>query len=299
MEEQKSVQIEGYAKINLGLDVVRRLENGYHEVKMIMQTVGISDTLLLKKKESGISFFCESGEIPCDDSNLAYKAARLMFEAMEAEGKKTSGVEISLEKRIPVAAGMAGGSTDAAAVLRGMNQLFDAGFTTQKLQEIGLKIGADVPYCIVGGTALAEGIGEKLSKLKNAKDVALLVVKPDIFVSTKEVYQSLHLGEHTKHPDIDAMVEAISDESKDALSYLPFMGNVLQDVTVPMHPIVKEVIDRMEEKGAKKAMMSGSGPSVFGIFASKEKAEAAKEAFADFKQVFVTHFVSDIETVNK
>lgn len=295
-----TLQIEAFAKINLGLDVVRRLENGYHEVKMVMQTVGISDTITLKKIPGDICFFSESGEIPCDDTNLAYKAARLFLEALRARedsgfNKDTSGtaggVEISLKKRIPVAAGMAGGSTDAAAVLRGMNELFQAGFTTEELQKIGLKIGADVPYCIMGGTALAEGIGEKLTSLKRAKDMPLLVVKPDIFVSTKEVYQSLHLDENTNHPDIDGMVKAIEKEDSNADDIIPYMGNVLQDVTEKMHPIVRQIIDRMEAQGAKKAMMSGSGPSVFGIFETEEDAERAKESFADYRQVFVTRLV--------
>lgn len=297
----ETLQTEGFAKINLGLDVVRRLENGYHEVKMVMQTVGIYDTITLKKIPEGICFFSESGEIPCDDTNLAYKAARLFLEALQEKedtsvsGKDISGtvggVEISLVKRIPVAAGMAGGSTDAAAVLRGMNELFQAGFTTEELQKIGLKIGADVPYCIMGGTALAEGIGEKLTSLKKAKDMPLLVVKPDIFVSTKEVYQSLHLDENTDHPDIDGMVKAIEKGDAGADDIIPYMGNVLQDVTEKMHPIVRQIIDRMQAQGAKKAMMSGSGPSVFGIFETEEDAKRAKESFSDFRQVFVTHLV--------
>ena len=190
-----------------------------------------------------------------------------------------------------MAAGMAGGSTDAAAVLRGMNELFQAGFTTEELQKIGLKIGADVPYCIMGGTALAEGIGEKLTSLKKAKDMPLLVVKPDIFVSTKEVYQSLHLDENTDHPDIDGMVKAIEKGDAGADDIIPYMGNVLQDVTEKMHPIVRQIIDRMQAQGAKKAMMSGSGPSVFGIFETEEDAKRAKESFSDFRQVFVTHLV--------
>ena len=200
-------RIKAYAKINLGLDVVRRLENGYHEVKMVMQTVGIYDVLVFQRTAGGIVITTDSGELPTNEDNLIYKAAKLMIEKYHI----TEGVKIHLEKHIPIAAGMAGGSTDAAATLKGMNRLFDLGCTLKDLMELGVKIGADVPYCVMGGTALAEGIGEKLTPLAPAPDCYVLVAKPDINVSTKYVYEHLDAQEIVKHPDIDGMVEAIAE----------------------------------------------------------------------------------------
>ena len=219
-------RIKAYAKINLGLDVVRRLENGYHEVKMVMQTVGIYDVLDFERTDGGIVITTDSGELPTDENNLIYKAAKLMMETYPISG----GVKIHLEKHIPIAAGMAGGSTDAAATLKGMNRLFDLGCTLKDLMELGVKIGADVPYCVMGGTALAEGIGEKLTPLAPAPDCYVLVAKPDINVSTKYVYEHLDAQEIVKHPDIDGMVEAIAEESLQGI--LDRMENVLETVTV-------------------------------------------------------------------
>ncbi len=279
----ENLTIEAYAKINLGLDVLGKLENGYHEVKMVMQTVDISDTLHLRKIPSGIRFLSENGEIPADNTNLAYRAAELFFTTLGIN----AGVEIELIKRIPVAAGMAGGSTDAAAVLKGLNQLYEKGLSMEQLQAMGLKLGADVPYCIMGGTALAEGIGEKLTGLSPMKDMVLLVVKPNLFVSTAFVYQNLKLSEDTVHPDIDGMVSAIRMGDLDGV--ISRMGNVLQDVTEEHYPVVKDIIARMEQAGAVKAMMSGSGPTVFGIFESMEQAALAKNEFSEIEQIMITH----------
>ncbi len=280
-------EIKAYAKINLGLDVVRRLENGYHEVKMVMQTVGIYDVLSFEKIEEGIVITTNSGELPTDDNNLIYKAARLMKERYNIE----AGVRIHLEKNIPIAAGMAGGSTDAAATLKGMNELFQLGCTQQELMEIGVKIGADVPYCVMGGTALAEGIGEKLTALVPAPACFLLVAKPDINVSTKYVYEHLDAAGVEKHPDIDGMVKAIEDGSLQGV--LERMENVLETVTIPAHPIIDTIKNRMKELGALNSLMSGSGPTVFGVFTEKEKAQEAYELIKKenlAKQVFVTEF---------
>ena len=201
-------QMKAYAKINLGLDVVRRLENGYHEVKMVMQTVGIYDVLHFERIPEGIVVTTDSGELPTDENNLIYKAARLMKENYGIR----EGVRIHLEKHIPIAAGMAGGSTDAAATMKGINRLFDLGCTLEELMELGVKIGADVPYCVMGGTALAEGIGEKLTALPAAPECFLVVAKPDINVSTKYVYEQLDAAGVKEHPDIDGMVKAIGEE---------------------------------------------------------------------------------------
>lgn len=281
------LEIEAYAKINLGLDVVRRLENGYHEVRMIMQTVDIYDTLTLEKCSAGIKMSSDSGEAPADESNLAYKAAKLFFETTKVAG----GVDIHLTKRIPVAAGMAGGSTDAAAVLKGMNLLFETGLTQETLCEMGVKLGADVPYCIMGGTALAEGIGEKLKKLPDAPGMYLLIAKPDISVSTKYVYENLNLPGITNHPDITGMAEAVI--AGDFSGILSRMGNVLESVTETKYPVIAQIKEFMEENGAEKAMMSGSGPTVFGIFKEKQQAEFAGKELEKTqlaKQIFVTTF---------
>ena len=282
-----TLELKAYAKINLGLDVVRRLENGYHEVKMVMQTVGIHDTLILKKQKQGITVTTDSGEIPADENNLVYKVAKLLIETYDIK----EGVRIHLEKRIPVAAGMAGGSTDAAAVFKGMNALFALGLSTEELQRQAVKLGADIPYCILGGTALAEGIGEKLTVLPDAPDCFLLVAKPDINVSTKYVYENLNLPGLKKHPDIDGMVEAIYAGDEEGI--ISRMDNVLQSVTETKYPVISQLKVFMEENGARKALMSGSGPTVFGIFESRAEAEAAAEKLADkkiVKQIFVTTF---------
>lgn len=280
-------QMKAYAKINLGLDVVRRLENGYHEVKMVMQTVGIYDELCFDRAESGIMITCDTGEIPTDENNLIYKAAKLMMEHYQIK----EGVRIHLHKNIPIAAGMAGGSTDAAATMKGMNRLFDLGAGLKELMELGVAIGADVPYCILGGTALAEGIGEKLRALPSAPDCYLLVAKPDINVSTKYVYEHLDAEGISKHPDIDGMVQAIEQGSLQGI--IERMDNVLESVTVKAYPIIETIKGRMKELGAVGSLMSGSGPTVFGIFLSEDRvAEAYEQLRAEglAKQLFVTGF---------
>lgn len=276
-----------YAKINLGLDVIDRLENGYHVVKMVMQTVGIYDVLTLKKIPEGIVVTTDNGELPTDDNNLIYKAARLMREAYDI----TEGVSIHLEKNIPIAAGMAGGSTDAAATFWGMNELFNIGATMEELQKLGVKVGADVPYCIMGGTALAEGIGEILSPLPAPPECFLVVAKPAINVSTKYVYEHLDAEGVEKHPDIDGMIEALRDG--DLQGIVSRLGNVLETVTVKKHDIISTIKQCMLKQGALGSLMSGSGPTVFGIFtdaeyAQKAKAEIERQQLA--KQVFVTSF---------
>lgn len=282
-----SYQIKAYAKINLGLDVLRRLENGYHEVKMVMQTVGIYDELKLTRTEAGITVTTDKEELPTDDNNLIYKAARIMMEEYHLEG----GIHIHLKKNIPIAAGMAGGSTDAAATFKGMNRLYDLDCTLEELMRLGVRVGADVPYCVLGGTALAEGIGEKLTSLNPAPDCYVLVAKPDINVSTKYVYEHLDAEGICEHPDIDGMVEAIWEESLQGI--LDRMGNVLEHVTVKKYPVIHELKNRMKELGALNSLMSGSGPTVFGIFVNER---LAREAFYKMKkeypkcQIFLTGF---------
>lgn len=281
------IRLEAYAKVNLGLDVVKRLENGYHEVRMVMQTVGIHDTLRLEKTKEGIALFTDSSEMPYDENNLAYKAAHVMKERYGI----ADGVAIHLQKRIPVAAGMAGGSTDAAAVLKGMNILFSLGLSRQELCDVGVRLGADVPYCIIGGTALAEGIGEKLTVLPDVPDCYILTAKPPFSVSTKYVYDNLRLTEIEHHPDIDGMVDAIRERSLSGI--VSRMENVLESVTEKKYPVITRIKSLMKEDGAEKALMSGSGPTVFGIYGSREDAEKAAENLSEAEpdtQVFVTAF---------
>lgn len=280
-------RIKAYAKINLGLDVIKKLSNGYHEVKMIMQTVGICDELTLEKADSGIVLSTDSGELPTDEGNLIWRAVKRLQET----GHLTEGVRIHLKKTIPIAAGMAGGSTDAAATLKGINTLFGLGLSTAELMELSLPIGADVPYCILGGTALAEGIGERLTPLPPAPPCHILIAKPDIAVSTKTVYGKLDASGIRRHPDIDGMVTAIRCGNLPAI--LGRMENVLESVTIPAHPVIAVLKHRMLELGADGSLMSGSGPTVFGIFTDQRRAADAYEqlsAEGTAKQLFLTTF---------
>ena len=270
------IALKALAKINLGLDVVRRREDGYHEVRMVMQTIHLFDRLNIEKtKKAGISIKTNLFFLPVNENNLIYKAGKLLMD----EFNITEGVSVELDKRIPVAAGMAGGSTDAAAMLYGMNKIFDLGLSMQELKDRGVKIGADVPYCLMRGTALAEGIGEKLKSLPPMIKCPVLIAKPQISVSTKFVYENLRLDENTVHPDIDALIQDIKD--KDLHEVCNHMGNVLETVTIPNYPIIDEIKKKMMNSGAIGAMMSGSGPTVFGLF---EDEETAKKAYKEMKK---------------
>ena len=268
----KEISVKALAKINLGLDVVRRREDGYHEVKMVMQTIHLFDRLEMKKTAGGITMTTNLSFLPTNENNLVYKAAKLLMDEFQIR----DGIDVKLHKYIPVAAGMAGGSTDAAAVLYGMNRMFELGLSKEELMQRGVKIGADVPYCIMRGTALAEGIGEQLTALPPMVKCPILIAKPQISVSTKFVYENLKLDENTVHPDIDRLVEDI--RRKDLAAITSDMGNVLETVTIPNYPVIAEIKEYMMEHGAAGAMMSGSGPTVFGLFDDKEKAVAAYEA---------------------
>ena len=266
------IQLKALAKINLGLDVLRRREDGYHEVKMIMQTISLHDDLEIRRiKTPEIQVKTNLYYLPTNENNLVYKAAKLL---MDEFGIK-EGVAIKLKKRIPVAAGMAGGSTDGAAVLWGMNQMYGLGLSRQELMERGVKLGADVPYCVQRGTALAEGIGERLSVLPSMPKCTILIAKPGISVSTKFVYENLHANDlkPEQHPDVDRMIEAMKEKNLDLLCER--MGNVLETVTIPAYPVIQEIKEHMMACGAAGAMMSGSGPTVFGIFHSPVQAKAA------------------------
>lgn len=280
-----------YAKINPALDVIRRREDGYHELRMIMQTVDIYDTIEMSVAEDGIELICDTGKLPCDEGNIVYRAAILMKEHFQFAG----GVKIQLNKRIPMAAGMAGGSADAAATLHGINELFELNATTQELLLLGKKLGADVPYCVCGGTMLAEGIGEKLTPLPAIPQAVLVIAKPDFDVSTKYVYENLHANELKKHPDIDAMTEAIRSGNLEAIC--ANMENVLETVTEKKYTEITALKNIMKEYKALNAMMSGSGPSVFGIFVedepAKQCAQIIERSFPG-AQVFVTKFYQPV-----
>lgn len=281
----KKVVLKAYGKVNLGLDVVRRRDDGYHEVRMIMQTVGLFDRLELRKTSGdSIRLSANLKFLPLDEQNLVYQAIAAVKQKYSLKG----GVEGYLEKRIPIAAGMAGGSSDCAAALRGMNQLFELGLKEEELCEIGAGLGADVPYCVIGGTALAEGIGEKLKKLPPVPDCHILIAKPGISVSTKIVYENLDVPGLSSHPDITGMISAI--ENQDLKGITGRMENVLETVTIPRYPVIDEIKEFLLKQGAENALMSGSGPTVFGIFASEEKAQRALSnlrSFEDVKQAYV------------
>ena len=280
------MRLQAFAKINLGLDVLGKREDGYHEVRMIMQTIRMYDQLDMRKSvEPGIHLTTKKKYIPVDENNLIWRAAKLMMDTCGI----MEGVSIHLHKVIPVAAGMAGGSSDAAATLVGMNRLFHCGLSKEKLMELGVQIGADVPYCVLRGTALAEGIGEKLTVLPPMPDCWILIGKPGISVSTKYVYTTLDLNTDTVHPDIDGMKKALEDGNLYGITER--MGNVLQDVTIPAYPEVERIKEQMKTLGAVNAMMSGSGPTVFGIFDNEEKAQEACQKLRESgscQQVFLT-----------
>ena len=295
MGSNNDISLKALAKINLGLDVVRRREDGYHEVRMIMQTIQLYDRLDIKRtQEPGIQIQTNLSFLPVNENNLIYKAAKLLMD----EFSITDGVSVKLDKRIPVAAGMAGGSTDAAAMLIGVNRLFSLGLTKRQLMERGVQIGADVPYCIMRGTALAEGIGEALSPLPPMVKCPVLIATPyDALVNDLqgchfEVSESvipITLDDTTIHPDIDRLIDDI--KAKNLHDIAAHMGNVLETVTIPNYPVIDEIKKHMLSNGAVGAMMSGSGPTVFGLFDDEDTAKKAYKAMRSShlaRQVYLT-----------
>ncbi len=267
----KEIRLRARAKINLTLDVTGKREDGYHTLEMLMQSVTLYDGVLLRrKKEGGIIVSSNRKWLPTDRRNLAWRAAELML----AEGNIQEGVEIVLDKRIPVAAGLAGGSADAAAVLVGMDRLFGLHFGREKLEEIGLRLGTDIPYCIRRGTVLATGVGEVLEDISpQCPRCFVVLAKPNVSVSTKTVYQNLDLQKLPYHPDTEAMLSAIATQDVEQIGKL--LCNVLETVTIPMHPVIAQVKERFLEMGAAGTLMSGSGPTVFALFTKEEAAKSA------------------------
>ena len=271
------MELKATAKINLGLDVLRRREDGYHDLRMIMQMTGMFDRISMfpRAGRPGISFRTNLPYIPANENNLAYRAAKILMDEFEV----SDGLSINLQKFIPVAAGLAGGSTDAAAVLIGTNKLFHLGLSLEELMVRGKKLGADVPYCLLGGTALAEGIGEVLTPLPDMPPCSILLAKPPVSVSTKEVYGALRADEIEVHPDIDGMVEAL--KAGDLRGVCDRCANVLEDVTAPSRPIIGEMERDMKKMGALCSIMSGSGPTVFGIFDDESAARKCRNHMRD------------------
>lgn len=291
------LRLKAYGKINLALDVLGKRADGYHEVRMIMQTVGLHDSIdLYRTREPGIRIETNLFYLPNNEQNLAYKAASLLMEEFEIR----QGVAINLRKFIPVSAGMAGGSADAASVLFGVNKMFGLGLSTQELMRRGVTLGADIPYCLMRGTALSEGIGEKLSPLPAMPQCQVLIAKPGISVSTRTVYESLDAMDLSPwdHPDIDGMIDAI--RSRNLREVAGKFGNVLELVTGEKYPVISRIEQVMKNYGAINAMMSGSGPTVFGLFTNPNGAQAAYEALRFgveselAKQVYLTNFFNNI-----
>ncbi len=282
----KEIKLKARAKINLTLDVIKRRDDGYHDLKMIMQSLSLYDGVLIKKTEkNSIKLKSNIDWLPSDERNIAFKAAKIMKDKFNIK----QGIFIELDKRIPVAAGLAGGSTDCAAVLIGINRLFELGLTKKELMEIGVTLGADVPYCIMRGTALSEGIGDILTKLPPCPEMYVILLKPAVSVSTAHVYKNLNLDEIEERPNTEAVIKAIEDNDREGVS--KGLSNVLENVTLNMYPELIDYKVRLVKKGASASLMSGSGPTIFGLFYNKEVAEKAYKEFkleGDIKHVVLT-----------
>ena len=275
------VLMNSQAKVNLSLDVCGVRDDGYHTVQMIMQKCNLCDSVYVEKCEAGIALSCNLYFLPTDEKNIAYKAAKLFFDETGIVG----GAKIQIEKRIPVSAGLAGGSGNAAAVLQGLNMLYETSLSQEELERMGLKLGADVPYCLRGGTALAEGIGEILTDLPALPRTPIVIVKPKISVSTPEIYKAIDSADIQVRPNTPALLAAL--EAKDVRALAAQMENVMEPVTSGMHPVIGEIKNALLEKGAIGAIMSGSGPSVFGLFDDFAKAKAAAAAFKEHYFTYV------------
>lgn len=286
---ENRIHMRSYAKINLALDVLGRRKNGYHDVRMIMQSFNLSDSLTMERTtQKGITLTTSLPDLPSDENNLVVKAVSLIKEAYHIK----DGLKIYLEKNIPVAAGLAGGSSNGAAALKGMNELFQLGLSLEELMKLGIGLGADIPYCLLGGTALSEGIGEKLTPLPDLPETLILVVKPAVRVSTRYVYEHLDLTALENRPDIDQMIAAIKEQDLYKVSGL--MGNVLESVTIKDHPVIEKIKKDILWKGALGALMSGSGPTVFGLFNDSKKIAAAESCL---KQKYPDYTIKSCKTI--
>lgn len=268
----KEVRLKARAKINISLDVVRKREDGYHDLSMIMQTVNLYDKVNLRiasKKAAPIVIKTNLSFLPTDDKNLVYKVIEYMKQSYDIK----ENVFVDLYKLIPIGAGLAGGSADAAATIKAMDKLFHLGLSKDEMIAIGKKFGADIPYCIVGGTVLAEGIGDQMTLLEAFPECYIVIAKPNVSVSTAFVYGNLRIDEIANRPNNKTLIEAIQHKDLNAIS--SNLCNVLEEVTIKEYPIISQIKEMMIEHGAKGALMSGSGSAVFGIFDRKDRATKA------------------------
>ena len=283
------LQLKAYGKINLALDVLRKREDGYHDLDMIMQMVDVYDDIIIEKNNiKDIVVKTDKAVLSNGKDNLAYMAAKTLMD----EFGISQGVIITINKRIPIAGGMAGGSSDCATTMIGINQMFNLGLDKKALMERGVKLGADVPYCILGGTAIARGIGEVLTPLKTPPQCHVIIAKPPVSVSTAFVYGHIRPNQIKKHPDVEKMVEAINNQDLKMLAGL--LSNVMEEVTIPEYPIIQDIKEVMLENGALNSIMSGSGPTVFGLYNDKESAEKTVELLKEkqlTEQVYLTKFI--------
>lgn len=283
------LQLKAYGKINLALDVLRKREDGYHDLDMIMQMVDVYDDIIIEKNNiKDIVVKTDKAVLSNGKDNLAYMAAKTLMD----EFRISQGVIITINKRIPIAGGMAGGSSDCATTMIGINQMFNLGLDKKALMERGVKLGADVPYCILGGTAIARGIGEVLTPLKTPPQCHVIIAKPPVSVSTAFVYGHIRPNQIKKHPDVEKMVEAINNQDLKMLAGL--LSNVMEEVTIPEYPIIQDIKEVMLENGALNSIMSGSGPTVFGLYDDKESAEKTVELLKEkqlTEQVYLTKFI--------
>ncbi|MCY6485591.1 4-(cytidine 5'-diphospho)-2-C-methyl-D-erythritol kinase [Clostridium aestuarii] len=278
--------VKAFAKINISLDVVGKREDGYHLLDMIMQKIELYDVLKFDKSKEEINIRCNKPYVPVDERNLVYKAAKLFINTYKTQ----EGITVSIKKNIPVAAGLAGGSADAAATLIAMRNIYNIDVSDKELCELGLQIGADVPYCIMGRTALCQGVGEIVTPLKSFEGHILVLVKPNFGVSTKDVYKALDINKIFKHPNTKDLVQAI--KKNDIYYVSENMKNVLENVTLRKHTMLRDIKDSMLKMGALGSMMSGSGPSIFGFFDDILKAQKCYEEFKEkYSEVFITRTI--------
>lgn len=283
------LELKAYGKINLGLDVIRKRPDGYHDLDMVMQMVDVYDDVTLTRVEgTEIVVRTDTAVLSNGKDNLAYMAAKMLMD----EFGIVQGLEITIKKRIPIAGGMAGGSSDCAATLKGVNQMFDLGLSKEELMERGVRLGADVPYCILGGTAIARGIGEILTPLPTPPECHVIIAKPPVSVSTAFVYGNIRPDKIERRPDIEVMVSAI--KTQDLYKLAESLYNVMEDITVPKYPIIQEIKTVMLDNGALNSIMSGSGPTVFGLYDDIEKAEQTVELLKAkelTEQLYLTKFI--------
>jgi len=277
------IVLDAFGKINLALDVLYKRDDGYHEINTIMQQIDLKDTIILRNRHRGIGIQCDDKRIPTDERNLVYKAWEKVVEKTNVK----RGIDIIIEKRIPLAAGLAGGSTDAAAVLKGLNVLWNLNLSQEELMEIGKEIGSDVPFCILGGTAHGKGTGEKLKGLKSFSNKLILLANIGVEVSTQQVYKSLNLKEKTSILDMEKLVKYIEDDN--LIGVARNMENTLESVVLKEYPVIEEIKEEMVKLGALGALMTGSGPTVFGIFDDEDKLYSCKEVMEKrIKKVIAT-----------